>query len=340
MVHLRTCTDERVRAGSQNWLRVRNTGIGASEIATALGIGNPNWGSPFELYQRKRGELIDVRDNAQMEWGRNLEAAIIKRFLKCHPEFRANPCVTGRLYRSKDREWQLATPDAVVFDTRNPFVHDRHSSGRVRVNDTWGFPVVVQAKTGRKREGWGEEGSDEIPVYYRAQVLQEMDVVGADVAWVPVLFNGSEYREYRIERHERDLHVLRTRGAEFWRRVVEGNPPPVDGSVATLRALRDLGLEPEKQAQVPLELAQKLARAKRLVVRAETLHARIEAQLREAMGDAEVAMAGTQLLAKRSRYTQRRIDTKRLREEEPDIAEKYTTPHEVNRLNTYTKEIL
>jgi putative phage-type endonuclease len=340
VVPLRTCTDERVRAGSRNWLRVRNTGIGASEIATALGIGNPNWGSPYELYQRKRGELIDVRDNAAMEWGRNLEATIIKRFLKCHPEFRDNPCLTGRLYRSKERAWQLATPDAVVFDTRPMFMQDRLPAPLLRVNNSYAVPVVVQVKTGSKREGWGEEGSDEIPVYYRAQVLQEMDVVGADVAWVPVLFNGREYREYRVRRHERDLNVLRTRGADFWRRVEEGNPPPVDGSVASLRALRDLGLEPEKQAQVPLELAQKLARAKRLVDRTEALHDRIEAQLREAMGDAEVAMAGTQLLAKRTRYMARRIDVNRLREEAPDIAEKYTTPREVNRLNTYTKEIL
>lgn len=332
---LRTCIDLRVRAGSKNWLAMRQTGIGASEIATALGIGNPNWGSPYELYMRKRGELPEDRDNASMEWGRELEATILKRFLKCHPEFRSGPCLTGKLYRSIEREWQLATPDAVVFDTRPQF----HNDPTLKFNRTReGIPVVVQVKTGHKREGWGEERTDEIPVYYRAQVLQEMDVVGARVAWVPVLFNGRDYREYRVERHERDLHILRTRGEEFWRRVQQGSPPPVDGSEITRRTLTMMDLEPEKQAHIPPGLIHKIARAETLLKRTKEFKDRLENELLEAMGDAEVAMAGARVAAKRIRYTQRRIDTSRLREEEPDIAEKYTTPTEVTRLYTYTKE--
>ena len=341
-VALRACQDLRVRAGSKNWLRVRQSGIGASEIATALGIGNPNWGSPYELYMRKRGELPDVRDNADMEWGRALEATIIQRFLKCHPEYRTNPVVTGRLYRSNEREWQLATPDAVVFDTRSSFWYDtRLPNVRLILNNRilYGQPVVVQAKTARSRDGWGDEGSDDIPVYYRAQVLQEMDVVGAEVAWVPVLFGaGREYREYRVRRHERDLTILRARGTEFWQRILDGNPPPVDGSIATARALRSLDLEPEKQAQVPAELMHKLARAEAVLKRAERLRDKHKAQLREAMGDAQIAMAGTTPAARRTRYTQRRFDLERFREDHPDLAEKYTTPTEAERLNAYTKE--
>lgn len=337
MSDLHACVDLRVRAGSKNWLAVRQSGIGASEIAFALGIGNPNWGSPYDLYRRKRGEVPNDVDNALMEWGRNLEATIIKRFLKCHPEFRDNKVITGKCYRSKDREWQLATPDAVVFDTRTGFYMDVEDRQR---RTRHGMPVIVQAKTGHKREGWGEEGSDEIPVYYRAQVLQEMDVVGARVAWVPVLFNGRDYREYRVEWHERDVRVLRTRGAEFWRRVQEGNPPPVDGAVATRQALLALDLEPETRTQVPRDLLEKIARAERLDDRLSAYIEGLKNRLREAMGDAEVAMAGTEVAARRTRYTQRRIDSKRLRAEEPEIAEKYTTPTEVNRLNIYTKEFL
>lgn len=342
-VALPACTDLRVRAGSKNWLRVRKSGIGASEIATALGIGNPNWGSPYELYMRKRGELAEVRDNADMQWGRALESTVLARFLKCHPEFREGPCITGRLYRSNERAWQLATPDAVVFDTRQGFWHDTTLPTVKLTKNTTTYihaqPVVVQVKTARSRDGWGPEGSDEIPVYYRAQVLQEMDVVGADVAWVPVLFgDGRDYREYRVRRNERELNVLRIRGAEFWRRVEEGNPPPVDGSIATARALNGLALEPEKQVQIPADLMAKLARAIKLEERVDRLTSGIEARLREAMGDAEVAMVGDRLAAKRTKYTQRRFDVNRFREDHPELAEAYMASTVIHRLKTYTKE--
>lgn len=331
---LLTCVDVGVRAGSKNWAKQRMTGIGASEIAMALGIAPPTWGSPRSLYHRKRGELPDYYDNAAMEWGRELEGVILQRFLKCHPEFRGNPCITGKLYRSIARPWQLATPDGVVFDTRYGFHGDKHTCHYTRL----GMPVVVQVKTGTKREGWGQEGTDEIPVYYKAQVLQEMDVVGAEVAWIPVLFNGRDYREYRVRRHEGDINVLRLRGSQFWLQVQKGDPPPADSSVATRSALKALRYNPDDRAQVPDDLHEKYARAKALFRRAEVLKAKYENELRDAMGDAQYAMAGTRLVASRSTYMQGQFDLATFRDDHPDLAEKYTHPVKRERFTITTRE--
>lgn len=333
---LSTCTDLRVRAGSRRWLQLRNTGIGASEIAMVLGIAPPSWGSPVALYYRKQGVLPEVPDNARMEWGRLLEAAILERFIKCHPEFREGPQLTGRLYRSKKREWQLATPDAVVFDRRLGFAYDKHAAPLT----SEGRPVVVEVKTGSSKEGWGEERSDEVPVYYRAQVLQSMDVVGADVAWIPVLFNGRDYREYRVERDRRDVDILRARGAAFWRQVQSGNPPDVDGLEATTKAMRlAFGVEPEVTAQVRPELVQHIERVKRLEKRTHALRARLENELRAAMGEAAVGMAGPIVAAKRSTWQQSVVDLDALREDHPELIEKYTRKEPRQRLNTYAKDL-
>ncbi len=340
---LKACTNLHVRAGSQKWHAARRTGIGASEIAMALGIAPSRWGSPTALYYRKTGELPDEVDNARLMWGRELESTILKRFVKSHPEFRDNPVVTGRLYRSNERPWQLATPDAVVFDDRLGFGWDpkeHQVAFTTRTRYVRAFPVVVQVKTGSKDEGWGEDGTDEIPVYYRAQVLQEMDVVGARVAWVPVLFNGRDYREYRVAYHERDVRILRARGAEFWQRVVDRDPPPVDALVATGNALRRVfGVEPDERVQVTGDLVRRLERAKRLTKRVKALHDRYENELRAHMGDAAVAMAGTTVVARRTAYTERRIDLDLLREKYPDLAEELTKDVPRTRLAVTTKEL-
>jgi putative phage-type endonuclease len=330
---LQTCSDLRVRAGSKRWAQLRNTGIGASEIASVLGIAPPSWGSPMALYMRKRGELPDVRDNARMEWGRLLEATILARFLKCHPEFREGPHLTGRLYRSNEREWQLATPDAVVFDKRPGFALDRKPYKRT----IDGWPVVIEVKTGSSKDEWGQEGTDEIPVYYRAQVMQSMDVVGATVAWVPVLFNGREYREYRVERDPLDTDILRARGGAFWRMVQEGTPPPVDSLLATGKALKVAwGVEEGVQVQVPADLVEKHRRAARVAAAAERLESKYENQIRLLLASAEVGMCGTERVAKRSTWKQSRVDLEGLRRDHPELVEKYTTKEPRQRLNIHS----
>lgn len=334
---LLTCTDTRVRAGSKRWLAVRRTGIGASEIAMVLGIAPAGWGSPTSLYYRKRGVLPEVPDNARMLWGRELEATIFRRFLKCHPEFRAAPHLTGRLYRSKARPWQLATPDAVVFDKRVGFGLDRPIEGVRRTTEGW--PVLIEVKTGASKDGWGAEGSDEIPVYYRAQVLQSMDVVGARVAWVPVLFNGREYREYRVERDTKDIDILRARGAAFWQLVESGTPPRTDDLEATTKAMRQaFGVEETVKVQVAPDLVVKINRAKALQARADKLRAGLENQLRAAMTDAGVAMAGADVVARRSTFTTSVVDLVALREEAPELVEKFTRKESRQRLTIYKKD--
>lgn len=327
---LTACTDQRVRAGSKKWLAVRRTGIGASEIAMALGIAPHSWGSPTALYYRKIGGLFDSVDNAAMEWGRRLEATILARFLKCHPEFREGRPITGRLFRNNKRTWQLATPDAIVFDTRTPFAYDKVP----RTSE--GVPVVVQIKTASSREHWGAEWTDEIPVYYRAQVLQEMDVVGSRLAWVPVLFNGREYREYVVEWDAKDVHILRTRGADFWGRVLERRPPDVDGYEATTKTLRDVfGVREETRTIIPPDLVEKVRRSKALLKRIEMLHDRHMNELRARMEDAAYGECGGAVVARRSEYQVNKTDWAAVKESAPDLVAPHTTKETRQRLTVH-----
>ncbi|MBO0875326.1 MAG: hypothetical protein J2P19_18235 [Pseudonocardia sp.] len=63
--------------------------------------------------------------------------------------------------------------------------------------------ALLEIKHSASYDGWGDEGTDEIPVYYRAQVLWQMDAFGLDTAYVACLFLASHtIREYVLTMDE------------------------------------------------------------------------------------------------------------------------------------------
>lgn len=313
--------DQRVRAGSRNWLRVRGTGIGASEIGAVLGLSP--YQSRFSLYHLKRGDLPETLETERMEFGKRLEDVVLRRFLDEYGgEFPGATLVKGRLFRSASRPWQLATPDATL----------------VRSD---GAPVTIECKTANRpndrdeRHRWGADGSDDIPLFYRCQVLQAADVMGAAVAYVPVLFGGSRFRCYRIHVDPAEVRILRAKGREFWADVLEGREPEPDGSGPTSSALRTLYLEDTADpVEVPRREVEMLNTTKALLKRAEALHNLHENRVRALMGDAPLAVAdGLGVVATRSTWNQDRFDTKRFQRDHPDVYSKYLVSDPRARLN-------
>jgi putative phage-type endonuclease len=208
--------------GSDAWHAARATGIGGSEIAAVLGLSPHE--SRFSLWHRKKGLIAPVEESEEMYWGKVHEAGICARFAKEHPDLPVTPAPT---YTHPDRPWQIANPD-------------RHAG-----------PDLLEAKTSRDAEGWGEEGTDQIPVHYRAQCLHYMDVTGARRCWVAVLIAGSEYREYLVEYDEAEALILREAGARFMDDLARDVRPDIDGHSATYQAIREI---PEGLDDVDVEI--------------------------------------------------------------------------------------
>ena len=56
------------------WLKVRESGIGSSEVATIIGL-NP-WETPYQLWRRKIGLDAPKQENFAMKAGHYLEDAV------------------------------------------------------------------------------------------------------------------------------------------------------------------------------------------------------------------------------------------------------------------------
>jgi putative phage-type endonuclease len=203
--------------GSDDWHAARANGIGGSEIAAVLGLSPHE--SRFSLWHRKKALIGPVEESEEMYWGKVHEPGICARFAAEHPDFAVTPAPT---YCHPDRPWQIANPD-------------RHAG-----------PDLFEAKTARDAEGWGEQGTDQIPVHYRAQCIHYMDVTGARRCWVAVLIAGSEYREYVVDYDEAEAQILREAGARFMDDLARDVRPDIDGHSATYQAIREIpdGLDP------------------------------------------------------------------------------------------------
>ena len=65
----------------KEWLSVRKSGLGGSDIAAALGLSP--WKSALELWQEKvSGQSQPQQENEAMIWGRIMEPIIAREFVK------------------------------------------------------------------------------------------------------------------------------------------------------------------------------------------------------------------------------------------------------------------
>lgn len=293
------------------WLAARREGIGASEIAAVLGISP--YESPFSLYWRKvHGWQIE--DAPQLEAGRRAEPMIADWFadtMDPHENLVVRP---AGLYQHAERPWQLATPDRLV----HMVCSGCDGAGGARWCDGPGGlctdclatglgspPVaVLEVKHPYSWDGYGETGSAEIPVHYRAQVLWQLDVLGVPEGYLAA-YSRHEFRWFRIRRDERDLVVMRAAGQRFMDRLASGEPPDIDEHRATLAALKRLHptVDPDaKPAEVHIDLAEGYRRARAAKARAEALVDRYEARIRTAIGGGQKALCNGRLVASRSVY--------------------------------------
>jgi putative phage-type endonuclease len=272
------------------WLAERRKGVGSSDIAVLLGLST--WDSPFGLYHRKTGALGEQEELERMYWGRKLEAVIADEFADRHPEYALARC---GLVRSVERPWQQATPDRLIYDD-----YDNLSTIELLRQ----YPVsALEVKTDESMDGWGPDGTDEIPVKYRAQVLWQADCLDLPGVHVAALLPGKRYREYYVARDEGDLKLMREVAETFMDRVRDGDPPDVDGHPATIATLRALHPDvDDEEVEVPGRLAARWLAACKAHKRAEARKKEAEARLRQRMGRARWAVHHGEKVATRIVY--------------------------------------
>lgn len=286
-----------------DWLEHRQAGIGGSDAGAILGLNK--WKSPFEVYIEKTEPVDDRGAGEAAYWGNTLEDVVAQEFTK-----RTGKKVrrSNRMWVHPDYSWMLANVDRMVV----------------------GEYSILECKT---VGAWGAKDweGDKIPASYIVQGQHYLAVTGLKRVYYAVLIGGQRFEWKYLDRDEELIQTIIGQEQIFWdEHVMKKIPPALDGSSAAEKFLRER--YPESDAGVCIALPAKydtlldeLAAAKASAAEWEAKVKEIENQVKEELKEAEAAYTNRYEVTWKS-VTSNRLDTKALKADLPEIAEKYTKP--------------
>ncbi|MCR5322022.1 MAG: YqaJ viral recombinase family protein [Lachnospiraceae bacterium] len=285
----------------EEWLNWRRKGIGGSDVAALLGISK--WKSPVELWLEKTGQVTDLpADNEAMQWGRIMEPVIRQHFKEVTGK---NVIEIHAIMQHPKHKFMLADVDGITVDDS-------------------GDPAVLEIKTASeyKRAEW----EDGLPVYYNSQCQHYLAVTGLEKAYVAVLIGGNTFKLYEIDADKEVQRMLIKVESDFWKMVKNGTRPNIDGSNASKELLDKTYAGGCMDAfELPEEAVAYITGYIEASEQEDTAKAKkqeLSNKLKEMMGDHEKALCGDHAVSWTTVVSER-LDTKALKENEPDVYGRY-----------------
>ncbi len=284
----------------EDWLLKRKNGIGGSDAGAICGL-NP-YVSPMKVYLDKTTDTIDDNDNEAMRQGRDLEDYVATRFSE---ETGKKVRKTNFMYVNKEHPFMLATVDRIIA----------------------GENAGLECKTASAYAASQWENGN-VPAHYLLQCAHYMCVTGAQRWYLAVLILGKAFKFTCIERDEKVISDLVSIEEKFWNENVLRNvPPEPDGSDASEQFLKSLYSKATSGKEIRLSGYDKELKRHdeldELIDRLEKEKRAIEEKIKLLMADAETAYTDNFLITWKQ-YEQERLDSKKLKTENPDIYDNYS----------------
>jgi len=206
------------------WLAARTQSIGASESAALFGLAPDNRESEYSLWAKKSG-LVEPEniDEEWLFWGAVLEAPIAQRYA----------------FRTGYQVWTPPSPWCVVTHPKLPFLTATVDRWVIEALGRNGRGCCEIKNVGVFNHDWkGDERETALPLYVQSQVQHQLVCTGFLWADVPALIGGNHLEIFHVERNPEFISELESRAEEFWRRVQTKDPPPIDDTGATTKALK------------------------------------------------------------------------------------------------------
>jgi len=237
--------------------------LGASDVPAVLGVSP--WKTASDVYYSKAAEFeAKEKKTKALQSGILLEDAVI--------DFAAHE-LGVKVKRNQFRvhhtlKWASATLDAVIPCSPTE---------------------AIEAKTTSMTSEWGEERTDQIPIYYIAQVQWQMFVADLSKIWVPCLMpdHSLRFKLYVVERDDTLIRSILSVCTSFWEDNVLAGEPPVN-SVPAPRTIQRLKRVPDKVTNVPDHFVEEWKVDKGALKVAKDKERNSRMRMLEQLGDAEV----------------------------------------------------
>ena len=282
----------------EEWLKYRKKGICGTDAGAITGF-NP-YVSAFSVYRDKTSDEISEFDNEAMRQGRDMEDYVARRFME---ETGKQVRRANAIYKNEKHPIMLADFDRLIVGekagleckTVSPYFADKWSDGK-------------------------------IPMHYQMQVQHYLAVSGYECWYIAALIFGRDFIIRKIERDEELINNLTVIEENWWEKhIVENNIPEPDGSTAYTKLLNEYYHSDRDKTVKLYGMDKTLERRgeidsliKKLNTEKEAIDQRIKINLEDASyGETEKYKASW------IDTVQNRIDSKKLKAENPDIYNGY-----------------
>lgn len=300
-----------VELEKDDWLRYRKKGITGTDAGAIVGL-NP-YKSSFAVYQDKISEEIEDFDNEAMRQGRDFEEYVAKRFEE----------ETGFKVRRANAIFQNEEHPVMLAD------FDRLISGL-----PMGRRAGLECKTVSPYSSDKWE-NDNIPLQYQMQVQHYLAVSGFDCWYIAALIFGKQFIIRKIERDEEIISNLITIEERFWNEnVMKQVMPDPDGTDDYSDAILKMYASADRDKAVALfgfnSILERREEIDKLMKKMEQEKAAIDQKIKLEMKDASYGLTEDYKVSWTT-YNQTRFDSKRFKEEQPDLYSHYEKTNSMRR---------
>lgn len=284
----------------EEWLNLRKKGIGGSDAGAVCGL-NP-YTSPVAVYRDKTTDSVDMPDNEAMRQGRDLEEYVAQRFTE---ETGMKVRRSNKMYWSEEHPFMYADVDRLIT----------------------GEDAGLECKTvsAYNADKW-KDGA--VPMHYLIQCIHYMIVTGKRVWYIAAVILGQGFVYSRIEWDEEFAKQLIALESDFWNNhVLPGQMPDPDGSESCSAVLEEYfrGIRKDEAVALSPDMEERLNRRQDIseeIKRLEKEKTQIEQEVKVFMdGHGEANSEHYRVIWQE--IDSERLDTKRLKQEEPEIYHKY-----------------
>lgn len=285
------------------WLKYRKKGITGTDAAAICGL-NP-YHSAFKVYMDKTSDVIESHDNEAMRQGRDFEEYVAQRFTE----------ETGLKVRKANAIFQNEKHPVMLAD------FDRIVTG---MSDGKKAGLECKTVSPYSANKWKD---GQIPLHYQLQVQHYLAVSGYDCWFIAALIFGTEFLIRKIDRDEDIIKNLITIEERFWHEhIMPKVMPEPDGTESYSAEIARLYLNSEKNKVVTLNECNEILLRRReidtIIDRLQKEKMTIDQSVKMKMQDAEVGMT-EQFKVTWSSYETNRLDSSKLKKEEPELYKKY-----------------
>jgi len=290
----------------------RSKFLGGSDAAAVMGLSP--WATPVELWGQKTGrtpkEVPDASRQRMFDRGHKLEPFI-------------RDMVIDKL-RDQGHAVELIVSNERYIDPEHDFLACEIDF-EIMLN---GEHINCDAKSvsGFARKKWGEEDTEDVPIEYAAQFMFGLMVTGRKRCLVAALRSFDDVDIYWTVRDDETIAAMRPKLVSFWLDHVVADVPPDPMVFSDIKYLfpKDNGEAIEATGEIATAVRE-LQRIKNDIKLLEEHESNLQFTIAEYISpNTLLTYAGKELCSWKAQDTAR-IDQKLLKEEQPEIAAKYTT---------------